>query len=64
MQDSAYDSLADREGRMIRGLRRPGGILLHSPELSRYARPLNRYLRHEARVRRARSRTGHSHYRP
>ena len=44
----AYDSLADPEGRTIRGLRGPGGILLHSPELSRYARPLNRYLRHEA----------------
>jgi 4-carboxymuconolactone decarboxylase len=28
-------------------LRGPGGILLHSPELPRYARPLNRYLRHE-----------------
>src|ERR1700751_2734881 len=26
----------------------PGGIMLHSPELSRHARPLNRYLRHEA----------------
>lgn len=44
----AYDSLADPEGRTIRGLRGPGGILLHSPELSRYARPFNRYLRHEA----------------
>ena len=44
----AYDSLADPDGRTIRGLRGPGGILLHSPELSRYARPLNRYLRHEA----------------
>jgi 4-carboxymuconolactone decarboxylase len=45
-----YDSLADPEGGTIRGLRGPGGILLHSPELSRYARPLNRYLRHEARL--------------
>jgi 4-carboxymuconolactone decarboxylase len=43
-----YDSLADPKGGTIRGLRGPGGILLHSPELSRYARPLNRYLRHEA----------------
>src|SRR5713226_7655894 len=43
-----YDSLADPEGGTIRGLRGPGGILLHSPELSRHARPLNRYLRHEA----------------
>ena len=43
-----YDSLADPEGGTIKGLRGPGGILLHSPELSRYTRPLNRYLRHEA----------------
>ena len=43
-----YDSLATPKGGAIRGLRGPGGILLHSPELSRYARPLNRYLRHEA----------------
>jgi 4-carboxymuconolactone decarboxylase len=43
-----YDSLADPKGGTIRGLRGPGGILLHSPELSQHARPLNRYLRHEA----------------
>jgi 4-carboxymuconolactone decarboxylase len=43
-----YDSLADPKGGTLRGLRGPGGILLHSPELSRHARPLNRYLRHEA----------------
>ena len=43
-----YNSVADPKGRTIRGLRGPGGILLHSPELSRHARPLNRYLRHEA----------------
>jgi 4-carboxymuconolactone decarboxylase len=43
-----YDSLADPKGGTIRGLRGPGGIMLHSPELSRLARPLNRYLRHEA----------------
>jgi 4-carboxymuconolactone decarboxylase len=43
-----YNSLADPKGGTIRSLRGPGGILLHSPELSRYARPLNRYLRHEA----------------
>ena len=43
-----YDSLVDPGGGTIRGLRGPGGILLHSPELSRHARPLNRYLRHEA----------------
>src|SRR5258707_9083104 len=45
-----YDSLADPKGGTIGGLRGPGGILLHSPELSRHARPLNRYLRHEARL--------------
>jgi 4-carboxymuconolactone decarboxylase len=43
-----YDSLADPKGGTIRGLRGPGGIMLHSPEISRRARPLNRYLRHEA----------------
>ena len=43
-----YDSLADPKGGSIRGLRGPGGILLHSPGLSRLTRPLNRYLRHEA----------------
>jgi 4-carboxymuconolactone decarboxylase len=43
-----YDSLADPKGGTIRGLKGPGGILLHSPELSRHSRPLNRYLRHEA----------------
>jgi len=43
-----YDSPADPTGGTIRGLRGPGGILLHSPQLSRHARPLNRYLRHEA----------------
>jgi 4-carboxymuconolactone decarboxylase len=43
-----YDSLAEPGGGSIRGLRGPGGILLHSPELSRHSRPLNHYLRHEA----------------
>jgi 4-carboxymuconolactone decarboxylase len=43
-----YDSLADPKGGTIRGLRGPGGIMLHSPDLSRRARPVNRYLRHEA----------------
>jgi 4-carboxymuconolactone decarboxylase len=43
-----YDSLTDPNGGTLRGLRGPGGILLHCPELSRLARPLNRYLRHEA----------------
>jgi 4-carboxymuconolactone decarboxylase len=43
-----YDTLADPKGGTIRGLRGPGGIMLHSPELSRRAPPLNRYLRYEA----------------
>jgi 4-carboxymuconolactone decarboxylase len=43
-----YDSLTDPNGGTLRGLRGPGGILLHSPELSRLTRPVNRYLRHEA----------------
>ena len=43
-----YDSLVDPKGETIRGLRGPGGILLHSPELSQYTRPLNHYLRREA----------------
>ena len=45
-----HDSLADPNGGTIKGLRGPGGILLHGPELSRHARPLNRYLRHEAEL--------------
>src|SRR4051812_19166051 len=43
-----YDSLADPKGGSIRGLRGPGGIHLHSPELARHTRPLNHYLRNEA----------------
>jgi 4-carboxymuconolactone decarboxylase len=43
-----YDSLADPGGSSLRGLRGPGGILLHSPALARQTRPLNHYLRHEA----------------
>ena len=43
-----YNSLADPNGGSIRGLRGPGGIHLHSPELARHTRALNRYLRHEA----------------
>ena len=38
-----FDSLSDPKGATLRGLRGPGGILLHSP-----AGPLNYYLRHEA----------------
>ena len=43
-----YDRLADSAGGTLRGLRGPGGIQLHSPELSRRSRPVNHYLRHEA----------------
>lgn len=43
-----YDNLADPQGGTLRGLRGPGGITLHSPELVRHSRPLNRYLRHQA----------------
>jgi 4-carboxymuconolactone decarboxylase len=43
-----YDGLADPQGGSLRGLRWPGGIHLHSPDLARYNRPLNRYLRQEA----------------
>lgn len=43
-----YDSLAGPSSQSLRGLRGPGGILLHSPELARYTRPLNHHLRHEA----------------
>jgi 4-carboxymuconolactone decarboxylase len=43
-----YDSLADPRGASLRGLRGPGGILLHSPELARFSRPLNHHLRHGA----------------
>lgn len=43
-----YDSLADPNGGTLRGLRGPGGIMLHSEELARRAQPLNRYLRGEA----------------
>jgi 4-carboxymuconolactone decarboxylase len=44
----AYDRIAAPGSGNLRGLRGPGGIQLHSPELSRQARPLNRYLRFEA----------------
>jgi putative methionine-R-sulfoxide reductase with GAF domain/alkylhydroperoxidase family enzyme len=43
-----YDRLADPQGGSLKGLRGPGGIQLHSPELSRRSRPVNDYLRYEA----------------
>ena len=44
----AYDRIAAPGSGNLRGLRGPGGIQLYSPELSRHAHPLNRYLRFEA----------------
>src|SRR6202142_4664441 len=44
----AYDRIAAPGSGNLRGLRGPGGIQLHSPELSRHARPLNRYLRFDS----------------
>jgi len=43
-----YDRLADPQGGTLRGLRGPGGITLHSPQLSRHNRPLNNYLRYQS----------------
>jgi putative methionine-R-sulfoxide reductase with GAF domain/alkylhydroperoxidase family enzyme len=43
-----YDRLADPDGGTLRGLKGPGGIQLHSPELARRSRPVNHYLRYEA----------------
>ncbi len=43
-----YDDVKNPKGGTIRGLNGPSGIQLHSPALSQYARPLNRYLRYEA----------------
>src|SRR5579862_3508488 len=45
---AVYDRLADPNGGTLRGLRGPGGIQLHSPELSRRSRPLNDYLRYQS----------------
>jgi len=44
----AYDALADPNGGTLAGLRGPGGIRLHSPELSRGLRPANARLRDPA----------------
>jgi len=45
---AAFDRLANPGSDNLRGLRGPGGIQLHSPELARRARPVNRYLRFES----------------
>jgi putative methionine-R-sulfoxide reductase with GAF domain/alkylhydroperoxidase family enzyme len=44
----AWDRLANPDGGSLRGLKGPGGIQLHSPELARRSRPLNHYLRYES----------------
>ena len=48
MQGSAPMTASPTPRRADQGLRDPSGIQLHSPNLSRHARPLNHYLRHEA----------------
>ena len=45
---ASYDRLADPKGGTIKGLHGPGGVLLHSPKLSKLGGPVNRYLREEA----------------
>ena len=47
---AGYDRIAAPGSGNLRGLRGPGGIQLHSPELSRLARPLNRYLRFDSEL--------------
>ena len=42
---ASYDRLASTSSQNLRGLQGPGGIQLHSPELSLVSRPLNHYLR-------------------
>lgn len=43
-----YDYHVDPKGGSLAGLKGPGGVRLHSPQLSEYLRPVGRYLRHEA----------------
>ena len=45
-----FDQLTAAGGENLRGLRGPGGIQLHSPELAKRSRPLNCYLRFEAEL--------------
>ena len=45
---ATYDRLTSTSVQNLRGLRGPGGIQLHSPDLSRVSRPLNHYLRFES----------------
>lgn len=43
-----YDYHVDPKAGSLAGLKGPGGVRLHSPQLSEYLRPVGRYLRHEA----------------
>ena len=43
-----FDAHTDPKGGTIRGLKGPGGIGLHSPQLAHLTRPVGRYLRFEA----------------
>lgn len=45
---AAYDRIVKGGAGAIRGLKGPSGIQLHSPLLSKHARPVNYYLRFEA----------------
>jgi putative methionine-R-sulfoxide reductase with GAF domain/alkylhydroperoxidase family enzyme len=45
-----FNRLADPSGGTLRGLRGPGGIQLHSPELARRSRPVNHYLRYQSEL--------------
>ena len=42
---ATFDRLADFQAGALMGLRGPGAISLHSPEMSKHALPLNNYLR-------------------
>src|SRR5579875_2633876 len=45
---ASYDRIVKGGAGAIRGLKGPSGIQLHSPKYSKYARPVNYYLRFEA----------------
>ena len=44
-----YDNHSSPDGDSLAGLRGPGGIKLHSPNLVEYSQPLGTYLRHPAK---------------
>ena len=43
-----YDQIVDPKANLIRGLKGPSGIYLHSPRISELLRPVNAYLRNQA----------------